>query len=280
MNDQEEYVLSRRLGAGALPAEDALAHAIGLAYAMRREHQAGSLCGRLTPERIVIAQGGVRIEPDGSETLWPGAYTSPEELQGEDADVRSDIFTFGAILYEMLVGRAAFAGRDCDELRRQIVEHEPEPVEGLPGPVRRLLARCLEKRRDRRWQHMSAVVIELKLAAAMARQVQQVSDWNERMASLRAQLMGVDSKVSAAQSAHDAVAAELRDTIRRLEEQTRDSLAGLQKSSQVQARAIEGLEAAVVQTDEVLEHVVDAFGMTQKPQVERAEAVVVSRNGH
>ena len=224
------------------------------------------------------------------------AYASPEQLRGENLDARSDVFAFGAVFYEMLSGRRAFVAHDPEELRTEILEGEPAPLQEVPDEIQRLLSRCLRKKREQRWQRMNSILIELKLANAISRQVQQASEWKERIDGMRTQIAGVDGKVTAHRVAQEAVIAELRQTIRQLEEQNaeysaqfarvqealapiRETVAGLQKGSQIQTRTIESLEAAIAQTDEVVEHIVDAFGLTQKPMVERAEAAKISRNG-
>jgi hypothetical protein len=298
MNDQEDFILAKRLASGAVPTEEALSHATALASTLRRMHQEGSVCGVLVPDSIIIGKRGVRIERNSSPTAPIGPYSSPEQVLGESLDARSDIFVFGAIFYEMLAGRKAFSARKSDDLRKEILERVPAPIAGIPDEIQRVVARCLQKKRENRWQRMNSVLAELKLAAAAARQVQQASDWKEKAAGLRAQIIGVEGKVAAHETAQETMITELRGAIRRLEEKAaehaaqfakcqeeiiamRGSVAGMQKGAQVHARAIESLEAAIAQTDEVVEHVADAFGLSQmpKPMVERVEAVTLARNG-
>jgi hypothetical protein len=297
LKDQDGFVLSRHLAVGPLSLEEALSHATSLAYAVRQVHRAGSLCSSsLMPEHIVIGKRGVRLENSGSEPAPVTAYTSPERLRGESPDARSDIFAFGAVFYKMLAGRAAVVGSSPDELRTAILGTQPDPIDGVPDQVQALLTRCLEKERERRWQRMSAVVIELKLAHAVTRQARQAAGWKERMGGLQTQITAAEGRLAAHQSAQEVIFADLRSTIRRLEEKAAeqagqfvafeqqlassgDSVAGLEKVLPIHARAIESLEAAVAQTDEVLEHVVDAFGATERPLVERVQTVALSSNG-
>ena len=124
-------------------------------------------------------------------------------------------------------------------------------------------------------------------------------EWKERVASLRSQIAGQDGRLTAYQSVQESADAELRQSIARLEEKVesqgteiagirqtlaaiQESIAGLQKGAQLHAKAIESIEAATSQTDEVVEHVVEAFGMVHRSMVERGEAKVllVSRNGN
>ncbi len=281
----------------ALPVDEALRYATSLAQALRRMHQEGVVCGCLDPGHIVWNNHGAELTPNGGGGLTP--YLAPEQVRGEAADARSDIFAFGAIVYELLSGRKAFPARDPEELKEAILERSPAPLGGLPGEIAPLVSRCLEKRREDRWQRMSSVLIELKLAHATARQAHSASEWKDRVASLRSQIAGQEGRLTAHQAAQESVDAELRRLIERLEEKIKsqgtemagiqetqaalqESIAGLRKGVQIQAKAIEAMEAAASQTDEVVEHVVEAFGMMHKSVVERGEAKVllVSRNGN
>jgi hypothetical protein len=281
----------------AMPVEEALHYGASLAQTLRRMHRQGSVCGCLAPDRIVWNHDGVQVLPHGGGDLTP--YLSPEQVRGEPADARSDVFAFGAIVYEMLSGRKAFPAQDPEELRNQILDCSPAPLDGVPEEISALLNRCLEKRREDRWQRMNSVVIELKLASAAARQAHSVSEWKDRITILRSQISRQEGRLSDQQAAQESVERDLRQAMRSLEDKmdsqkaeiagfhqklaaVQESVAGLQKGAQIHTRAIEGLEAAASQTDEVLEHVVEAFGMLHKSMVERGEAQVllVSRNGN
>ncbi|MDX2152149.1 MAG: protein kinase [Bryobacteraceae bacterium] len=88
-------------------------------------------------------------------------YMSPEQAEGKPLDGRSDIFSFGAVLYEMLSGAQAFQGRSKAEILAAILHEEPTPLEevapDLPYHLYRLVAQCLRKQSERRWQHMEDV---------------------------------------------------------------------------------------------------------------------------
>jgi hypothetical protein len=127
-------------------------------------------------------------------------------------------------------------------------------------------------------------VIELKLAIASARQAQSATEWRDKVLSLRLKGAMHDEQLAAQQSAQETMAAELRDSTQRIETTLaaiHESLAGLQKSSQIHTKAIEGLQVAASQTDEVVEHVVEAFGIMHKSMLEREDAKVLlaARNG-
>jgi len=85
-------------------------------------------------------------------------YMSPEQAEGKPVDARSDIFSFGSVLYEMLTGQRAFQGETMASTLAAILREEPKPlsqvVEGLPREVERLVKRCLRKDREHRFQTM------------------------------------------------------------------------------------------------------------------------------
>ncbi len=94
---------------------------------------------------------------------------APEQLEGLEADTRTDIFAFGALLYEMLTGRRAFQGKSHVSLLAAIVDHDPPPVSSVtpvsPPLLDHLVKTCLTKNPDKRWQTMADVLIQLKLIA-------------------------------------------------------------------------------------------------------------------
>ena len=94
---------------------------------------------------------------------------SPEQARGQPVDKRTDIWAFGCVLYEMLTGRAPFAGDTISDTLAAILEHEPDgtmlPAE-TPVPIRRLLRRCLEKDRKRRLDSASDARLEIEDAIA------------------------------------------------------------------------------------------------------------------
>ena len=277
MNDLQEI-----RGCRPLPAEEVLRYATGLAELLRQMHREGTVCGRLDPKNIVWDNHSVKLVQ--TDLAGSGAYLAPEQLRGEAADARSDIFAFGAIVYELLSGRKAFPAEDGEELKRQILESAPTPLEGLSEGIASLLSGCLEKDRDRRWQRMSPILIELKLANAAARQAESTRDWREKVVSLRSHVAAHDEQLAAQQSSQETIVAELRDAIRRIEAALaaiQESIGGLQLASQVHSRSLESLQVATSQTDEVVEHVVEAFGMMHQSMMERGDVktFLVAGNG-
>jgi serine/threonine protein kinase len=242
MNQLEESSALR-----ALPIEEALRYATSLAELLRQMHRDGTVCGSLDPRSIAWDNRTVKLVAIDSGSS--PAYRAPEQVRGEAADARSDIFAFGAILYELLAGRRAFPAQDPEELRKQILESSPLPVDGIPEGISSLLRGCLEKERGLRWQRMNSILSELKLANAAARQAHSAAS------------------AAAQQTAQESAVAELRQTIQRLEESLaamQDTIAGLQKAAQIQSKTIESMQVAASQTDEVVEQVVEAFGTIHK----------------
>src|SRR5262249_23913808 len=104
----------------------------------------GLLDATLSPAGAMTRTGGVLGTP---------GYMSPEQVRGEAVDARSDIFSFGAILYELLCGRRAFPGASVVESGHVILHDDPAPLpEGVPASVTQVVRRCLEKDPGRRFQ--------------------------------------------------------------------------------------------------------------------------------
>ena len=101
--------------------------------------------------------------------LGTPAYMSPEQARGQSLDKRTDIWSFGCVLYEMLTGRAPFAGDTISDTLAAILEREPDETmlpADTPVPIRRLLRRCLEKDRKRRLDSASDARLEIEDAIA------------------------------------------------------------------------------------------------------------------
>jgi serine/threonine protein kinase len=94
------------------------------------------------------------------------AYMSPEQAEGKAVDARSDIFSFGAMLHQMVTGRRAFKGDSNISTLSAILHEEPEPVSriagGVPQELERIITRCLKKDPERRFQHMDDVKVALE----------------------------------------------------------------------------------------------------------------------
>ncbi len=192
MEHLEGETLAERLLKGALPTEEALRYAIQIADAMDKAHRQGVVHRDLKPGNIMLTKSGAKLldfglaksaaeaAPPISSVVMTQAspltaegtivgtfqYMAPEQLEGEAADARSDIFAFGAVLYEMATGRKAFSGKSQASLLAAVLEHEPAPISSLrpmsPPALDHVVEKCLEKDPEDRWQSAQDVASELR----------------------------------------------------------------------------------------------------------------------
>jgi eukaryotic-like serine/threonine-protein kinase len=175
---------------GPLPAEEAARLALEIAGALQVAHAAGIVHRDLKPGNILIARSGLKlldfglakVQPAGAvettvtqtqagQILGTAGYMSPEQVQGQPVDARSDIFSFGAVLYEMLSGRRAFDSETAIATMAAILHIEPGPLEA-PPELARVITRCLRKSPADRFQNMAEVITALeagKLPTALER---------------------------------------------------------------------------------------------------------------
>ena len=164
-------LLSEKLARGPVSAGEALRLAVEIGAALHNVHARGRVHAQLSPFCIALTQSGVRILQPTPSPEDSAAYRSPEQLRGEQPDVRSDVFAFGAIVYEIACAKRAFAGTG-GELAQRILRQDPEPLSGqspLYQPLGKVIAGCLEKDPARRRQRVQNAVIELKLCGAQPR---------------------------------------------------------------------------------------------------------------
>ena len=195
-----EYVagktLDRLIGRKGLRLTEALRYAVQIADALASAHAAGIIHRDLKPANVIVnEQGEVKIldfglaklsepeEPDAHAVtqsvhvdtllqtdagtiLGTVAYMAPEQAEGHKVDERSDIFSFGAVLYEMITGRRAFAGDSKLSTLASVLHKDPTPLnqpgEDVPHEVERIIMRCLRKDPQRRWQSMPDLKVALE----------------------------------------------------------------------------------------------------------------------
>ena len=278
--------MSERLAQGHLSTHESLQYAVQLAQALKKMHDRGEVFGSLEPGHIALTDSGAELLRNGTGGLSP--YCAPEQIRGDAPDTRSDIFALGAVLYEMLSGRRAFAGESPDEWKREILEQDPPPLAGAPGGITRLVARCLAKSPEQRWQRLHTVLMELKLLIVSVRQAEQEAHGKrDRLElTLRAEIGELERRFAAHLSTQEAVTAELQRDVADLQKKSeqneareaetgqalavvQSSMAEMERKLTAHTNSIESLESAVTQTGEVVEHVVEAFDSLQKSILER-----------
>ena len=192
----EGVTLAKRIEGGALPPADALRIAQQIAEALQAAHDKGIIHRDLKPANIKVTPAGIVKVLDfglaktaagdlpltaafaspvvAGETrlgtiLGTAAYMSPEQARGEEVDARTDVWSFGCVLFEMLAGRKVFAADATSDSVAKILEQEPDwnaLPKSTPAPIRELLRNCLQKDRGRRLQTIAEArsVIEPLLA--------------------------------------------------------------------------------------------------------------------
>jgi hypothetical protein len=208
--------LAQRLTGGQLPVGDALRYAVQLGDALRRIHDSGQCHGALTPANISIGATGADLLPASEASIGSvTGYTAPEVLEGRPADARSDIFSFGAILFEMLTGRRAFEGEGRTTLTARITT-APTPTSGSPS-ADRLIGPCLAKNPDARAQRLQKILLELKLLSVAARRAAAPtvrrgvrSDDGVELEVMRAEIQQMEARFAARLNAHERCVAEMQ----------------------------------------------------------------------
>lgn len=192
----EGETLAERIGRGALPLRQVLGLGEQIATALAAAHRKGIAHRDLKPGNIMVTASGAKLldfglaktlrPGDAAETLTSGPkaepditregailgtipYMAPEQLEGKDADARSDIFSLGSVLYEMATGRRAFSGASQASLMSAILSAEPPPVSAIqpmaPPALDHLVRTCLAKEPDERWQNAGDVARQLRWIA-------------------------------------------------------------------------------------------------------------------
>ncbi len=205
----EGETLAKRLERGSLGGDELFRIAVEISDALDKAHRRGVVHRDLKPGNIMLTPAGAKVLDFGlaktTGPLLPGSsssgkvspaigtegmtasptlssplttagsvvgtfqYMSPEQLEGREADARSDIFSFGAVLYEMATAKRAFPGKSRYSVASAILEKDPEPMNSVaptaPRALERVVSRCLAKDPEDRWQTARDVTVELQWAA-------------------------------------------------------------------------------------------------------------------
>jgi serine/threonine protein kinase len=191
----EGETLAKRLQKGPLAVEQVLQYGAQMADALDKAHRSGIVHRDLKPGNIMLTPNGAKLLDFGlakpviplasmatltasqrdSLVTEPGTivgtfqYMSPEQIEGKDVDPRSDIFSLGAVLYEMVTGQRAFTGKSPLSVASAILEKEPEPISKLnpltPPALDHAIRNCLAKDREQRWQTARDLALEFRWIA-------------------------------------------------------------------------------------------------------------------
>jgi len=189
----EGQTLADRLQKGSLPLDEATEYATQIASALEKAHRKGVIHRDIKPANIMITAAGIKVLDFGlaklratesgieSHSAMPTQqhsvtvsgtilgtiqYMAPEQIEGDEITPRTDIFAFGAVLYEMVTGRKAFKGKSQASLMASILEHQPSPIAELqpsmPRALDHLIRTCMAKDPDQRWQTCADLGIQLR----------------------------------------------------------------------------------------------------------------------
>ncbi len=191
--------LAQRLENGALPPPQVITYGIQIADALEKAHRSGIVHRDLKPGNIMLTKSGVKLldfglakmaAPSGvvsemsslptegipsqpltekGTVMGTFQYMAPEQIEGAEADARTDIFAFGCVLYEMATGRKAFSGKSRVSLIGSILKDEPPPISSIqqmtPPALDRLVQTCLAKEPEDRFQTAHDVKLQLQWIA-------------------------------------------------------------------------------------------------------------------
>src|SRR5580692_10081002 len=192
----EGETLAERLKKGPLPLNQILQYSIEISDALDKAHRKGITHRDLKPGNIMLTKSGTKLLDFGLAKLKQEAapatpesqlvtmkdavtaegtilgtlqYMAPEQVEAKEVDARTDIFAFGAVVYEMATGRRAFEGKTQASLIAKILETDPPPIASLqpmtPAALDRVVKRCLAKDPEERWQSARDLEVELKWIA-------------------------------------------------------------------------------------------------------------------
>ncbi len=186
MEHLDGETLAARLSRGPLPLDDIIRYGSEIAAALEAAHRQRIVHRDLKPANVMLTRSGVKlldfglakaVEPQAASgsalstmsvaATSPGTmlgtlpYMAPEQVDGREADARSDIFALGTVLHEMAMGRRAFPGQSAVGIASAILASEPPPIASSPS-LDRLVRGCLRKDPDQRWQSAQDVALQLR----------------------------------------------------------------------------------------------------------------------
>jgi Tol biopolymer transport system component len=202
----EGETLADRLMKGPLSPEHVLKYGIDICEGLEKAHKSGVIHRDLKPGNIMLTKSGAKLMDFGLAKATPGQappvssltmtisgpsagqpltaqgmvlgtfqYMAPEQLEGKEADARSDIFALGAVLYEMASGRRAFTGKSQASIVAAILASDPQPISALqpmsPPALNRVVSTCMAKDPEERWQTAHDVKLQLQWIAEGGSQV-------------------------------------------------------------------------------------------------------------
>ncbi len=201
----EGETLAARLARGPVPLDQAIDIATRVADALSAAHAQGIVHRDIKPANIMIGpRGAVRVMDFGlarqvmtrpgalgtettmasltqaGMTLGTPAYMSPEQARGEAVDARSDLFSLGAVLYEMLAGHRPFRGASLAEIVSAVLAHDPPLPSGLPPELHRIVSKTLRKDRNDRYQSAADLLVDLEDVARTSGRGPSASDASGR----------------------------------------------------------------------------------------------------
>jgi serine/threonine protein kinase len=197
----EGETLADRLRKGPLPLQQVLKYGIEIGQGLERAHRTGVVHRDLKPGNVMLTKSGAKLMDFGLAKATPpiapsssglsmtqstpvGAhplttqgtivgtfqYMAPEQIEGKEADAHSDIFAFGAVLYEMVTAKRAFEGKSQLSVASAILERDPAPISaasrGIPPALERTIDICLTKDPEQRWSTGHDVMLQLTLIAS------------------------------------------------------------------------------------------------------------------
>ncbi len=218
----EGQTLRQKLNQGLLPMDEVLRIATQILDALAAAHEGGFLHRDLKPENIMVTLTGrtkvldfglakriatasgatldlVTGDPLGMVVGTPG-YMSPEQARGETLDFRSDQFSFGTVLYELITGRRAFMGKSMAEVQAAVLLSEPQPLTSLrpqaPAPLQWLVERCLAKDSRNRFESTEALRRELATIVTRAASSSTVAKAMSNIPTPRTAFVGREGELS------------------------------------------------------------------------------------